>query len=319
MELQIDRLGRRQSCSPSSTGKRVTPQSRDLLWFGRLREHGALPSSFLLAYAKDTHRSAKRTRDRLTDLYHESNTPDEGRYLELPSQQFRTLKGGYNQHVYAPTDRALMALERNGLRKDLGNHFGGPWLHQHMVACITASIELAALARVDISYISGRDILNRANAELSCPTNISASGVHVITKALKPDAIFGLRYQTDAGERFRFFVIEADRSTEPATSKNFHRKSYQRTFLQYRDYIEQGRYKDHLKLSAPLLVLNVVPDQRRLAQLIRLTQKLMPNGCSYQLFQSWDEFGEVYQPPHPNFGLLNHPWQRAGLPDLQIG
>ena len=68
---KLDALGRRSRIRPTPTGKRITPQPRDLHWFEKLAEHGPLPSSFLLAFAKDTHRSEKRAKERLTDLFNE--------------------------------------------------------------------------------------------------------------------------------------------------------------------------------------------------------------------------------------------------------
>lgn len=314
-----DALGRRKRHIPQSTGKRVTPQQRDMLWFHKLLEHGPLPSSFLLAYGKSSHKSEKRAKERLTDLFNEDKTPDEGAYLSRPPQQFRTYNAGYNQLVYDVTKHSLKALDRNDADCLAGNTNAGPWLHRHMVACITASIELAALERDDVSYISQQQILHRASAELRAATTVvEPSGVKY-TKDLMPDALFGLQYHTDQGSRFRFFVIEADRSTEPATSKNFNRKSLLRTFLQYQDYIENGLYREHLGLSSPLLVLNVVKDQKRLDQLLRLTSQEIGDGCSYQLFQVWDAFGEVFVPPQPNFELLEKPWQRISGWTFEIG
>jgi hypothetical protein len=95
-----DTLGRRSRLIAQSTGKRVTPKERDLLWFQKLREHGPLPSSFLLDYAKNSHRSEKRAKERLTDLFNEDNTPHGGPYLSRPPQQFRTIDSRYNQLVY---------------------------------------------------------------------------------------------------------------------------------------------------------------------------------------------------------------------------
>lgn len=90
---------RRSRTTPQSTGKRVTVQERDLLWFQKLREHGPLPSSFLLEYCKASHSSEKRAQDRLTDLFHEDNTPHDGTYLTRPLQQFRTIDSRQNQLV----------------------------------------------------------------------------------------------------------------------------------------------------------------------------------------------------------------------------
>lgn len=317
-DTKRDTLGRRSRHKPQSTGKRVTPQERDLMWFQWLLEHGPLPSSFLHQYSRWSHRSEKRSMDRLTDLFHEDNTPDGGTYLSRPPQQFRTLQAGYNQLIYDVTKFSLKALDRLDYLSSAGNTNAGPWLHRHMVACITASIELAALDRKDITYIPPRDILYRAKADLRYPTTITEPSGVSYTKDLLPDALFGLQYHTDEGDRFRFFLVEADRSTEPFTTKNFNRKSALRNLLQYRDYIENGLYRKHLDLTSPLLVLNVVKDQKRLESMIKLTAERMPGGCNYQLFQSWEAFGEVYVPPEPKSALLVGEWERSKLEPFQI-
>ncbi len=130
---QPDTLGRRSRLTPQSTGKRLSLQPRDLLWLQKLHEHGPLPSSFLLAFAKGTHRSEKRAKERLTDLFNEDHTPHGGAYLSRPPQQFRTLDARYNQLVYQLTPAAERALKQAGLWN--GRHAArqGPWLHGFMV------------------------------------------------------------------------------------------------------------------------------------------------------------------------------------------
>jgi len=306
-----DPVQRRSRTEPQSTGKRVTPQPRDLLWFEKLHEHGPLPSFFLLDYAKDTHKSEKRAKERLTDLFNENRTPDGGPYLSRPPQQFRTIDSRYNSLVYDLTISSRKALQRSSIANQAGNTNAGPWLHRHMVACITASIELACIEQENISYISQHEILKRADTELRYPTTITEPSGSTYIKDLIPDALFGLCYHTSDGDRFRFYMVEADRATEPATSKNFNRKSVLRNLLQYQDYIENGLYRDHLQLSSPLLVLNIVPDAKRMAQMLKLVGNMMPDGCSYQLFQTWEDFGAVFKPPVPNPAFLIGDWERA--------
>jgi hypothetical protein len=105
-DQRYDAIHRRKRTRPVSTGKRVTPQDRDLLWFQKLHEHGPLPSSFLLAFAQDMRRSEKRAKERLTDLFNEDNTAHDGTYLSRPLQQFRTIDSRYNQLVYDLTPSA---------------------------------------------------------------------------------------------------------------------------------------------------------------------------------------------------------------------
>lgn len=323
--LDRDRIGRRNRLKPISSGKRVTPQERDLLWFSKLAEHGPLPSSFLLAYVQHSHKSEKRAKERLTDLFNEDNTPHGGRYLIRPPQQFRTIDSRYNQLVYDLTPAALTALQGEGAA--IRRSSSGPWLHSFMVSCITASIELACLERDDIIYIPQSQILARANAELRWPTRIAdPASRKQFTKDLMPDAVFGLEHLTDRGPLFRFFVVEADRATEPATSSNFHRKSFERHLLQYREYVEYGGYREHLKLTAPMLVLNVTTDLKRTERMQKVVGEQFPQGSNYQLFQCWEDFGSVFRPPVPNLALLMGDWSggnvvalngREGMPSMR--
>ena len=150
---KLDSLGRRNRTTPQSTGKRITLQDRDLHWLKVLHEHGPLPSSFLLEYAKDSHRSEKRAKERLTDLFNEDNTQHGGPYLIRPLQQFRTIDSRYNQLIYDLAPAGERALKQTGVWNARSAARSGPWLHGFMVSCITASIELATLVRSDLTYI----------------------------------------------------------------------------------------------------------------------------------------------------------------------
>lgn len=314
-----DKLGRRSRLLPNPTGKRVSPTERDLRWFAALAEHGSLPTSFLIAFTRDSHASEKRARERLTDLFHENNTPDGGPYLIRPPQQFRTIDSRYNQLVYDLAPAGWRALERGGMDTTKRAAPSGPWLHRFMTSCITASIELATLARDDLSYIPQSAILKRADAELRYSVTIAAPETgYRYEKDLIPDAMFGLCYHTDRGDRFRFFAVEADRATEPTTSSNWNRKSFERNLLQYEAYVADGAYRDHLPLTAPLLVLNVLSDQRRMEWMIDFTAKRYPKGNAFMLFQVWEDFGAVWRPPEPNLSLLNGGWIRGNLTHFHI-
>ncbi len=128
-----------------------------------------------------------------------------------------------------------------------------------------------------------------------------------------------LEYHTPAGSRFRFFAVECDRATEPLKSGNFNRKSWMRNFLQYREYVGKGLYKDHLDLSAPLLVLNAISDEKRLDKMIAVTEKEVgESGNSYLLFRYIQDFGPVFRPPNPIEELTRSPWRRAGQEGFRI-
>jgi hypothetical protein len=188
-----------------------------------------------------------------------------------------------------------------------------------MTACITASIELACIARGTITYIPQSRILARADATLRHPVTITDPATkRQMTKDLIPDALFGLQYHTPKGDRFRFFAVEADRATEPTTSANWNRKSLQRNLLQYDAYVAGVLYRQHLKLTAPLLVLNVLSDQRRMERMVDYVAKSYPMGNSFMLFQAWEDFGGAFRPPRPQSSLLTGDWGRGGLPSFSI-
>lgn len=314
-----DASGRRKRLSAVSTGKRITLQERDWLWLQMLHEHGPLASSFLLAFAKDLGVSEKRAKERLTDLFNEDSTAHKGSYLTRPPQQFHTLDSRYNQIVYDIAPAGVRALKERGTWRSSGSPSGGPWLHTFMASSITASIRLAAKERADLAYITQAEILERAGSGLSCPVEIvEPTTKQRRKKALKPDALFGVAYETDTGRRYRFFVVEADRSTEPLSSRNFNRKSVLRNYLQYREYVGRGRYKEHLKLTAPLLVLNVCSDQARVERIQKLITDQGKGGNSYLLFQSWEEFAPPFRPPRPNSNLLVGLWHRPSKDPIII-
>ena len=313
MNQPLDALGRRQRTRPTSTGKRVTPQEADLVWFSKLQEHGPLPSSYLLAYTAEMRKSQKRAADRLTDLFNEEETKHGGRYLERPPQQFRTIDSRYNQLVYDLAPAARKALTEADQAIAASTKPSGPWLHRFMVSCVTASIELSTQGRPDITYIPQHQILKRADAELRYPVVFTEPGSgQTITKDLIPDAVFGLQYHTPGGSRFRFFALECDRATEPATTTNFNRKSWLRNLLQYREYVGNAQYKKHLNLTAPMLVLNVTTDEKRLQKMVAVTEgEVGESGNSFLLFRHTPGFGPVFKPPSPLTDLLGSSWQRA--------
>lgn len=316
---KLDSLGRRQRNKPVSTGKRITPQPRDLLWFEKLREHGPLTSTFLHEFSKYDRCNRKRALDRMTDLFNEDRTPDGGRYLHRPYQQFDTMDSRYKELVYANLEPAVKALKRLGHWEEYTAANSGPWRHQFMVSTITASIELATRQRQNINFIPQHLILERAETDLRFPTIIypeqSKRGREV---DLIPDALFGLEYVDGSKKTYRFFLVEADRGTEPSRASRFNRKSHLRNFLQYREYIGQKLYKSHLNLTAGLLVLHVTKDQSTLNRMMDLGSDLFEKGNTYMLFQSSEAFAGNFAPPKPTTQFLEMPWQRIGFNDFRI-
>ena len=318
MKREHDTLGRRNRMRANSTGKRIRLSGRDETWLEAIHRHGPLSSSCLLAFAKSMGSSEKRARERLGDLFHESDTRHDGAYLTRPPQQFQTIDSRYNQLVYDLTPAGKQALIETAKWSDRSGPNGGPWWHKFMVSSITASVELATMERSDVSYIPQSRILDRAGKQLdSMIEYLDPTSKKMVKKKLCPDALFGLEYHTDAGSRFRFFAVEADRSTEPLTTNAYSRKSVTRSFAQYDAYISTGAYKRHLSLTAPLLVLQVTNCKNRQQAMMRALGQTA-QGCDYMLFKHWEVFSEPTRIPGPETFLLDEPWERAERSGIRI-
>ncbi|MCU7866443.1 MAG: replication-relaxation family protein [Candidatus Thiodiazotropha sp. (ex Lucinoma borealis)] len=309
-----DRIGRRYRDQPVSTGKRITPTDRDVLLFEKIHRHGPLSTKYLIQYSKLVRKSSTRSKDRLTDLFNEDDTPHNGTYLSRPWQQFETLDARQNDLAYELTPQSMQLLKDQGLWSEYAPNTSGSWKHTYMTACITASIELATLETENIRYIFQDEILSRSGSSFSFPVQVNGT-----EKNLIPDAIFGLEYTSDGRQYYRFFLVEADRATEPGRTRNFDRKSYGRTILQYREFVGKGMYKEALDLTAGLLVLNVTTSELRHRNLLDLTKELSESsGNNYLLFQYAPEFGRYFRPPDILRHLFENGWERAGREPFSI-
>ena len=294
---------------PVTTGLRVVLRERDLVWLDKLHRHGPLSTPYLIAFTEHTHKRSKWQQKRLCDLFNEEETPHGGTYLDRPWRQFETLDARQHDLVYDLNDRSTQVLKEANLWTEYAPVRAGSWRHTYMVSCITASIELATLKAGNVRYIPQDEILSRAQTHLTFPVTFERHAHNLI-----PDALFGLEYTTNGESYYRFFIVEADRATEPTSASSYDRKTYERTIRQYKEFIGGGQYKDALKLSAGIVVLNVTTSERRMQGLIDMTEKVMGGHCNYMLFSHVDEFGYIFKPPKVLYRLFSDPWQRAGAP-----
>lgn len=246
-----DALGRRSRMTAQSTGKRIRLTKRDLLWMQAIHHHGPLSTSELLAFSgKGQNKS--RAQNRLTDLFNETDTQHRGAYLTRPPQQFQTIDARWNELIYGLTQTGEQALKDARMWSDWVHKAGGPFWHQREVARVTASIEIDCLNRPDQNFIQGWKVLERAQKPLRYPVTFKAPNTgRYVTKDLIPDQLYGIEHLTEDGPRYRFYVLEVERGTNPKTSTR-NRKSVERMQAMYDVYIGQGKYKEHLGLRAPL-------------------------------------------------------------------
>ncbi len=308
----------------SSSGKRVEPTERDIAWFLALHRHGPLPSNFLLEFTRDIRRNDTRSLERLGDLYHEANTPHDGPYLARPTAQWSAVSK-FERSIYDLTPLAHRVLVERGLIEQVAPAPRALFHHSLMIACVTASIELAIKAHPGLRFISQQGILARSpNKTLAIPcrishTNTRTGGSQVLNAALVPDAIFGIEYNDGAERRFRFFMVEADRGHEPVRRANLRETSYLRKVLQYMEVVGNGLYRAHFGMRSPMLVLTVTTNATHLHNIMAMTAEVAGAApVPYLLFRSAPEFGDQLRVPDPMHDLLTGAWQRARLPGLRI-
>lgn len=196
----------------AQSGVRVT--NRALRWLRHIARHGPQSSVYLHELTGDTHRSKDTTLRDLQKLR-------AGGFLCLPPQQRQVERAEFNPYIYDLTDRGRACLRDHGFSVP-SRPVSGPWPHQHLTACVTAAIDIAA-ARAGVRYIPRHEILARKGAALGIPVN---------GRTLIPDQLFALDY----GGSYRAFVLEVDRGTEPVTARADRRtiagllESYQAVF-----------------------------------------------------------------------------------------
>lgn len=285
------------------TGKKVTARERELTWFQALANHGPLPSHYLHEFTKGTHADHQSSVKRLRDLYHETDTPHGGAYLTRPQAQ-RNADNNFGQRSVYDLDKG--ALKALGGLSEHSTRPHGSFSHQLMVACTTASIELATFG-TNVRYIHGHELLARSGATLAVrrPTG---------TPDLIPDQLFALEYNDNGEKKYRSFLVECDRGTEPVTASSSTRKSYARSLGQYRQFIGKSEYKTHYGLNSGMMVLNVMNKTSRKRSYLDLIQ----TSCNYMLFQTIDHFGEFFTVPDLLPDLFNSAWERSGAPAFRI-
>ena len=193
-----------------------------------------------------------------------------------------------------------------------------------MVATITASIELVVLNRPELRFIPQHEILVRAETTLRFPVpfNNAMTGKRE-TRDLIPDALFGLEYRRGSQRSYRFFLVEADRGTEPTRASRFNRKrppaqpsAVSRICRQrsLQEAPQTHRWHARAQCRHPSKTMDACSD---------LLSTISPRGNSYQLFAHVDGFGQMFKPANAILNLteidgLGVDCRQSKLPDPAI-
>ncbi len=303
----LDALGRRPRFTRVPSGKRVTPQERDLIWFEKIAYHGPLSYFQLHEFTKHLKSNLVSARNRATDLFHECDTRDGGPYLDRPKAQQETLNPRNNPILYDTTLYAERALARMGRRieKCRSSH----WKHQAMQAFVTSSIELGTRADPTLSFGTRDEVLKGKAKRIPITTRDPKTGRRV-RRTLVPDDVFFIGY----GEKRRIFGLEIDRATEQLnpSSKAGTRKVKRDNLLLWREFIGRGLYRDFYGTDRPMLLLYVTTNLAHMQNLMAMVMEISGGrGNNYMLFKCLPDFGEDFHPPKTMPSFFSEPWLRA--------
>ncbi|HEX3810322.1 MAG TPA: replication-relaxation family protein [Rhizomicrobium sp.] len=291
------------------TGKAIALTPRDLEIFRSLIHYRYLRSTYLHAFAGGA--SPTRFKERLGDLFHEG-------FLERPGQQWQFAHARYRPALYEIGDGARRALHAHGVtetgaRTFLRGTVHRQFAHSVMICECLASIELAARQSIGLRFISWPEIVARAPAMTRAapiPFRIELS-----SRALIPDAIFGLEYAQGDKRVYRFFALEADRATMPVSRSSTGQTSYLGKLADYSEITRRELHKSWWRIPN-LIVLTVTTSEPRMHE-IRRRLTTNADGNSAFLFKTVAEEGCPLKDPVQS--LLCEPWTRAGdLPPLRI-
>ncbi len=288
-----------------SSGKKLALTERDFALFRVLAEYRYLRSTYLYAFAKGA--SETRFKERLGDLFHEG-------FIDRPEKQWDFMDARSTPVVYELGERARRALAERGYPDVGARTFLGPaahrqFVHSRLICECLASIELAAREQANLRFIAWYEILSRAPA--STRSSSKPFRVPFESTAVIPDGLFGLEYQTDRGNAYRFFALEVDRGTMPISRTDGTKTSYLAKLTAYRQIIAENLAKRYWGISM-LLVLTVTIGEPRLRHLMESSRE-HARSPSF-LFKAV----EPYMLRNPMPELLLAPWERCGYAPLSI-
>jgi len=297
----------------------VYPTERDIEMFTLLARFRYLPADYIHAFVGG---SQKALSHRLNLLSRKPNL-----YLARPVQQRQRADANYRPLIYALDDRGARMLHERGLPlppKSRHHNF----VHELMIAQVTASIELGVRESGNVRLITWEEILGsermptatRQSANpMSVPVTYSFRGAThsvAVTADARP---FGLERTIDGKRSYLFFPgIEADCGTEPIDAGDPERSSIAKKLCAYLAIAEQDLHRSHFgfpNFFIPFITTGAARAESMMALLERLTER---GGSKLFLFKTCPAFTSPERPPPASGHMLTEPWQRVGFPPMAL-
>lgn len=297
----------------------VYPTERDIEIFKLLARFHYLPSDYIHAFVGG---NQKALLHRLNLLSRKPNL-----YLARPPQQRQCADANYRPLTYALDERGARALRERDLPVPLKSSRHN-FIHELMIAQITASIELGTRANPAVRLITWRDILAHPNTPAATPRLPIPNAVPVsysFRGEIRSDQIvadarpFGLERTIDGKRSFLFFPgIEADCGTEPVDAADPERSSIAKKFAAYLAIAEQGIHRSHFGFPN-FFVPFITTTSARLNSMMALVEHLTgKQGSKILLFKTFPCLTSPERSPPVGGHMLTEPWQRVGFPSLYL-
>jgi hypothetical protein len=315
-ERTHDSLGRRLRDVAVSTGKHITREEADLVWFEAIHRLGHQTSAALYELTKHLRRDKQRALHRMRDLRHEKDSDYGGPTLFYPLQQEKARRPDRNLNVYGITRYALEGLKASGRYREhtpTTNH--NEWKHDFMGACVATSLYLGAREHPErYEFIFEDEIVSRLGGVREFRVTYSYAGrdgtAATREAILRSDGFNGIRYLPSGEERI--FIREEDCGTERNDSDDRSAKSHKHNILQYAAFFQSAERR-MLFGEARTVVLSTFSSPTKMRNVMTLLLELSGGrGSNFMLFRSCSAFGDRFRPPAPSLELFTGPWERAG-------
>ena len=202
------------------------------------------------------------------------------------------------------------------------------FIHELMVAQITASIELGTKANANVRLITWPEILAHETTPIATRKSAAPATIRVSyelrgerrTDEITADAgPFGLERTIAAKRSYLFFPgIEADCGTEPIQASDADRSSIGKKFAAYMAIAEQGLHRSHFGFPNFFVPFITTSTARLNSMMQLLDRQTSGRGSKILLFKAFPSFTSAEKPLAPSGHMLTEPWQRAGFPPLSL-
>jgi hypothetical protein len=296
-------------------GKRTTITDNDIFGiFEPLSRHAQLTTKQIVAFDR---RYKSKTRNRLTDLYHE-----EGKWLERLSEKLKFANSLFVDEMYRLGKDAEELLALRGIVPSddwvqatrIGGNSSAPsrilrLAHDHMASQIALDIEIGARAAPDVRFRNHVEIIGTSPARTQAfpnPLNIAVPPIADAPQWIEPDALFAIND--------RFFALEADMGTESIEAV------IKPKIRAYRELVASGAIHEHFgDGNLGLRVLFVTTNKKRMRNMMKAVESIARDGRSTMFcFACRPDLSRFARAPAPDGRLFLDAWLRAGHEEARL-